>query len=1359
MIGTKIYVAVVGTLLYCGAAFLSVFAMMSGRSQNPGAATASGVLLLCASCFLSTVFSVRAGTHQNRTRRIGIALNVVMLGLIALALAAGMMVVIPRGIGGTPGAAWMLAILAAIGIVVLSLIGALMRLRQSIPGQPGGRSVLAVILFVVAGVPLAGVAMLGITLAVAIPSPSTTTGTSRRAAAVTERVPELNFQIRAPGHPWIKVDAKSVHSLASMAFSNGRDNLYFMVMVEQFGEQAVTVDSLATLLGAGFRSRTPGATVETPVVSVVNGLDGRAFGGRADVSGHDMRYRYWACVHNGGAYELIAWGPNAKAGQVDATLDDFVSRFSLIDPSLKLNPPVSTAPLVAEFYGVSMTMKDSGWSQWSSIHTNAPSAAFGALRGSSGAMMVVPIRLDGLDTPPQALENGFLSLLDVQNPGPAVHPEGPIECGEAKGNAFTVQRETKDGVFAYHIRVLRRGNVACMAAAWQRAGSGSPQDLERILDRVRFDEPVQGSGEVPEEDRSRHAKVFNAAGLWLYRGDEFEQALACFRAACEASPDGAVFATNVVDALERLGRIPDAKALLTDRLSRFPKEARYSARLGRLLAGAGEAQEAIVAYAEALQAGYRGEDSLDGYIRLLLKEGLFDRADEDLARFDSGPHRVLLAAVRRAQGRDDDALQVLRGGLSTTPLDSAAADELLRVLDDLRRPEESLETIASLEHDEHITGATLYYRGRAEMALDRLPEAKASFEQALARHPESQPIKTALQAVTSRLGQADTSLVRHPIEPLEIPPEVLAGIKPMDSATGAVVLHRVNVYRFEPQKLMRHTEELEIKILDPRGVEAFRSMEWEFEPSAERIFVNELTVTDERGQITHTGSPDNYYVAGGGDSDHATESRQLHVPIAGLAPGRKVRLVVSREDLSPPSEFRHVDHVGVSATPIQRDAVVVVADMGLIRHLESAGVTVGEVEGGLAFSMDHIPAYRAEPMRTRLREIAPSVRIGSARTAWPELGQTYLRRIAPRLERDADVASLAGILIDGKGTEEQRLRAIAAHVQESLTYKAITFGPRASVPIAARQTIVNRYGDCKDHALLAMLLMREAGIPAHLALVGGPALDRELPSLDQFDHMIVYLPASKRFLDLTQKSDDPLTSPPPGLAGFDALVLDPEDPRIEAIPQYPAVAARVVVKTEATIEGRDVLADETVTLSGIAGSSMRSELRELDAAEIRRQIGARMEGAEVLAVEANALRDPATDLVLRVRYRVPDAFTETEGKRLGTLPHYWERLWFGCEYLSERVTPFRSEFGVEVERELRVRAEDWTIAAPESLKGEWAGDLAKGTRATDGGVIRSRVSLGVGTFPAAAYAAHADLTRKVVSALERDVTLMRASQK
>jgi hypothetical protein len=154
------------------------------------------------------------------------------------------------------------------------------------------------------------------------------------------------------------------------------------------------------------------------------------------------------------------------------------------------------------------------------------------------------------------------------------------------------------------------------------------------------------------------------------------------------------------------------------------------------------------------------------------------------------------------------------------------------------------------------------------------------------------------------------------------------------------------------------------------------------------------------------------------------------------------------------------------------------------------------------------------------------------------------------------------------------------------------------MPNSAAQTLRNKYGDCKDHALLLTQLLEAAGIEARLALVNtGSALRPGLPSLDQFNHMIVFVPSSKGgiFVDCTSKSADLTGGPPQGLATLQTLVLDPEKPRLSPCRTMFRARADITATREITLQNdNDAAVDETLVFTGPFASSMRLTLQNIE---------------------------------------------------------------------------------------------------------------------------------------------------------------------
>ncbi|HSD29792.1 MAG TPA: transglutaminase domain-containing protein, partial [Vicinamibacteria bacterium] len=108
-------------------------------------------------------------------------------------------------------------------------------------------------------------------------------------------------------------------------------------------------------------------------------------------------------------------------------------------------------------------------------------------------------------------------------------------------------------------------------------------------------------------------------------------------------------------------------------------------------------------------------------------------------------------------------------------------------------------------------------------------------------------------------------------------------------------------------------------------------------------------------------------------------------------------------------------------------------------------------------------------------------------------------RPSPRL------SALVQQIESAPGEIERALKAIR-FVQDEVRYLGVEMGPSSHRPHAPEWVLEQRYGDCKDKALLLVALLRALGIEANPALVNTSVrrgLDERQPSPLAFDHVIV----------------------------------------------------------------------------------------------------------------------------------------------------------------------------------------------------------------------------------------------------------------
>ncbi len=134
--------------------------------------------------------------------------------------------------------------------------------------------------------------------------------------------------------------------------------------------------------------------------------------------------------------------------------------------------------------------------------------------------------------------------------------------------------------------------------------------------------------------------------------------------------------------------------------------------------------------------------------------------------------------------------------------------------------------------------------------------------------------------------------------------------------------------------------------------------------------------------------------------------------------------------------------------------------------------------------------------------------------------RAYLARAADKAAPDGAIAALAQRLTAGLQGERARALALANWVRRHIRYVGVYVGAGGVVPHAAATVLENRYGDCKDHAILLEALLAAAGIDSTPALVNNGNAYRvpATPTLGVFNHVITFIPSLALFIDATAES-------------------------------------------------------------------------------------------------------------------------------------------------------------------------------------------------------------------------------------------------
>jgi tetratricopeptide (TPR) repeat protein len=254
------------------------------------------------------------------------------------------------------------------------------------------------------------------------------------------------------------------------------------------------------------------------------------------------------------------------------------------------------------------------------------------------------------------------------------------------------------------------------------------------------------------------------------------------------------------------------------------------------------------------------------------------------------------------------------------------------------------------------------------------------------------------------------------------------------------------------------------------------------------------------------------------EPDIYSDERRYGGPLPAIAPGAIVEEEVVVHDNAALFAAGTVHTWGLEwAVPVNKTHVAIIHPAStLLRYqvdlLPNAQVSKSTKDGletitidqgplpAEAESLDHVPADVV---------LYPEIEFSTG-TSWQMVATAYAHLSEEKI-RPSDVQTLIEKINAKDGSRSDIIRRIVASLHKNVRYTGIEFGESSLIPQFPSETLKRKYGDCKDKAVFLVSMLRSAGIAANLALVDtGPGKDinKDLPGLGMFDHVIVYVPAS-----------------------------------------------------------------------------------------------------------------------------------------------------------------------------------------------------------------------------------------------------------
>lgn len=199
------------------------------------------------------------------------------------------------------------------------------------------------------------------------------------------------------------------------------------------------------------------------------------------------------------------------------------------------------------------------------------------------------------------------------------------------------------------------------------------------------------------------------------------------------------------------------------------------------------------------------------------------------------------------------------------------------------------------------------------------------------------------------------------------------------------------------------------------------------------------------------------------------------------------------------------------SVPVTHLYYKLICPAGRVLQIKNAGnvpdPVVSETGAGKVYEwkMENLPAVEDDDGEPSWYDPGPYVMISEYRT-WKEVNDWALSLFKVNQAPSGELGDRIGRIRSAFDSPEKRVLAALRFVQDDVRYLGIEMGPNTHQPHDPEKVCAQRFGDCKDKALLLVTMLNALGITASPVLINADDKDRirdQLPSPYAFNHATV----------------------------------------------------------------------------------------------------------------------------------------------------------------------------------------------------------------------------------------------------------------
>ena len=395
-----------------------------------------------------------------------------------------------------------------------------------------------------------------------------------------------------------------------------------------------------------------------------------------------------------------------------------------------------------------------------------------------------------------------------------------------------------------------------------------------------------------------------------------------------------------------------------------------------------------------------------------------------------------------------------------------------------------------------------------------------------------------------------------------------------------------------------------VRILNERGKESFSEAPIEYDSTDEKITLEYARTIRPDGSVVDVGSRHIRDVSKYLNFPLYSNARIFIISFPEICEGATIeyKVTITRSQLINKKDFVLINPLQTQE-PVLESSFSLTIPLGRQINLKTVNerynvfgvglepvVSVTPLAKTYQWRAKNIPQIIPEPQMPALEEVNPTILISSF-GSWQQIYDWWWLLAKDKIKADGQIKQRVAELTKGKAGDQAKLKAIYNFCAQKIRYVAVEYGQAGYEPHQAADIYKNKYGDCKDQAILLVAMLKQAGFIAWPVLI--PTRDSynmhaDFPAM-LFNHCIAAVLWNGRivFMDPTAETCS-FGDLPAGDQDRTVLVIKENGFEVGRTPLYPASHNTIRQRLSLTISGDEtVSAERTVSSTGVYDQAQR----------------------------------------------------------------------------------------------------------------------------------------------------------------------------